>query len=223
MKTKIPHLILAGLLSSSAAHAATIATGDSIYVDFGETPTIGLGVNNILNGALIVTDAIRLSDGAATGVGIAVTRSDSGSTFTDQGAVAGNALNTNDSSAYGDALGINNANTVTMSITFTGLNDLLTYDLTGGFSTTDPTVSEKYQTVWNIAGQTPQSSDATPVNGYISFAGLASSDGTLTITLDRGVKNHLGVSQLQLTAVPEPSSAALIGLGGVALILRRRK
>ncbi len=35
-----------------------------------------------------------------------------------------------------------------------------------------------------------------------------------------GASNNTGY---QLTAVPEPSSTALLGLGGLALILRRRK
>ena len=35
--------------------------------------------------------------------------------------------------------------------------------------------------------------------------------------------DHVGADELVLAAVPEPSSAALLGLGGLALILRRRK
>ena len=35
--------------------------------------------------------------------------------------------------------------------------------------------------------------------------------------------NNVGADELVLAAVPEPSSAALLGLGGLALILRRRK
>lgn len=35
--------------------------------------------------------------------------------------------------------------------------------------------------------------------------------------------NNLEVAAFQLRAVPEPSSAALLGLGGLALLLRRRK
>ena len=34
---------------------------------------------------------------------------------------------------------------------------------------------------------------------------------------------YVGALQLRTTAVPEPSSTALLGLGGLALILRRRK
>jgi hypothetical protein len=226
-KNKIPHLILAGLFGVSTAHAATIAFGDSIFVDFGPTASTG-NENTISSSLLSIADAIRFSDGAATGVGIAVTKT--GSNWTQAGTIAGtglyalNTLNTTDAEVYGDALGINNGSGATMSITFTGLSDSLTYDLTGGVS--HATAAAKYATGWTIAGQaapTYQVSDATAGNGYISFDGLTSSANTLTITLDREQINHLAVSQLQLTAVPEPSSTALLGLGGLAFALRRRR
>lgn len=35
--------------------------------------------------------------------------------------------------------------------------------------------------------------------------------------------NSVGLGQIQVISVPEPSSSALLGLGGLALILRRRK
>ena len=40
---------------------------------------------------------------------------------------------------------------------------------------------------------------------------------------DVGTGNGFAIYDVAVTAVPEPSSAALLGLGGVALILRRRK
>ena len=228
MKTKTPHLILAALLAASPAHAATIASGDSIFVDFGEDFSTG-NENNISSSlsTLSIADAIRLSDGALTGVGIAVTMSpDSG--WTEANTIAGtgpNALNTADELVYGDALGRNNGDQL-MVITFTGLDDALTYDLMGGISSTEGT--GKFKTGWTIENQailTYQLSDATAANGYISFEELTSTAGELTITLDRAGTAHMGVSQLQLTAVavPEPSATALLGLGGLALILRRSK
>jgi len=228
MKTKIPHLILAGLFGISTAHAATIAFGDSIFVDFGHTASTG-NENTISSslGALSIADAIRFSDGATTGVGIAVALSDASLSYTEANTLAGtgpNALNTTDASVYSDALGRNNGGSLTMSITFTGLSDSLTYDLTGGISSTEAT--GKYETGWTIENQaalTYQLSDATASGGYISFTELTSSAGTLTITLDRNSTAHMGVSQLQFTAVPEPSSAALLGLGGLALMLRRKR
>ena len=218
-KNKIPHLILAGLFGVSTAHAATIAFGDSIRVDFGGTASIG-NENTISSSLLSITDAIRFSDGAATGVGIAVTKTgDVNWTEANTNEGTGpNALNTTDASVFADALGINNGGGATMSITFTGLIDSLTYDLTGGVN-----ANSNYETGWTIAGSPRQVSDATASGGYISFTDLTSSANTLTITLDRELKNHLAVSQLQLTAVPEPSSTALLGLGGLAFALRRRR
>lgn len=50
----------------------------------------------------------------------------------------------------------------------------------------------------------------------------ASSDIVISIGASTG-QIRVDNIQLDLTAVPEPSSAALLGLGGLALILRRRK
>ena len=47
--------------------------------------------------------------------------------------------------------------------------------------------------------------------------------GTGTAGADNGDNNFATVDNVNLTAVPEPTSTALLGLGGLALILRRRK
>ncbi|MBK1856433.1 PEP-CTERM sorting domain-containing protein [Verrucomicrobiaceae bacterium 5K15] len=54
---------------------------------------------------------------------------------------------------------------------------------------------------------------ATDAEGVLTFTDA--SDGTSGI--DTGLDN------ISITAVPEPGSAALLGLGGLALLLRRRK
>ena len=51
----------------------------------------------------------------------------------------------------------------------------------------------------------------------------ASVDGTEVTDANFGDFFELSTDGLTLTAVPEPSSAALLGLGGLALIMRRRK
>ncbi|BDS06985.1 hypothetical protein NT6N_20250 [Oceaniferula spumae] len=57
-----------------------------------------------------------------------------------------------------------------------------------------------------------------------SFAITTSGTYTFEIYADQSTtSNHIIVDNLVLNAVPEPSSTALLGIGGLALILRRRK
>ncbi len=74
---------------------------------------------------------------------------------------------------------------------------------------------------------TNQAGNEVPSVSLGSFVFTADNDGTLleieslvdSETDDQG----LIVDNLTITPIPEPSSAALLGLGGLALILRRRK
>lgn len=77
----------------------------------------------------------------------------------------------------------------------------------------------------------------TIITGITNFSGVAGGDGTGVFgnVIDPNNANHqfnvyygtglagAGEVVVELTAVPEPSSTALLGLGGLALILRRRR
>jgi hypothetical protein len=71
------------------------------------------------------------------------------------------------------------------------------------------------------------SNDFTNINNIFSYT-LTAVDAAdyigqdLAIRID-GVGNEGVIDNVQVTAVPEPSTTALLGLGGLALILRRRK
>ncbi len=59
-------------------------------------------------------------------------------------------------------------------------------------------------------------------NSIISFTPDGSGNATVLLT-SASTSQFLTLSGVQLESVPEPSASALLGLGGVALILRRRK
>ena len=66
---------------------------------------------------------------------------------------------------------------------------------------------------------------ATADGGTTDLAGSYFANGDIAfIALQaEGSKARFGIDNISVTVVPEPSSAALLGLGGLALILRRRK
>ena len=68
---------------------------------------------------------------------------------------------------------------------------------------------------------------ATGANGFngevFSFAPISARFFKIESTSNYGDVNETGLSEIQFNSVPEPSSTALLGLGGLALILRRRK
>ncbi|MFC4992544.1 PEP-CTERM sorting domain-containing protein [Rubritalea tangerina] len=55
---------------------------------------------------------------------------------------------------------------------------------------------------------------------WARFTGLTGSNQTLSVS---NRESNVGITGFQIVAVPEPSATALIGLGGLALIMRRRK
>lgn len=91
-----------------------------------------------------------------------------------------------------------------------GLNDrVMTYGSSTGGGTVDLEADP------NNAGTSP----------FGQFAiGTFTADGTdPDLTLDTNGFGNAHITAWQIRSVPEPSSTALLGLGGLALILRRRK
>lgn len=83
---------------------------------------------------------------------------------------------------------------------------------------------------YTIAGSTKTIIDSGTFSGtftegsnFVTFTGLTSSNFTITGN-DADTAGRSAINGLVITAIPEPSSTALLlGLGGLALILRRRR
>ena len=113
------------------------------------------------------------------------------------------------------------ANGANIVIFFAGLDDSLTYDLTGGGNF----VNNNFDTIWTSGATT-----ATTDNGTTPFVTLSdlSTDGAgnLSVTVEREAV-QLFIAAVTLTAnapmIPEPSSSLLMGLGLLAGLARRRR
>ncbi|MFC5051825.1 PEP-CTERM sorting domain-containing protein [Rubritalea spongiae] len=105
----------------------------------------------------------------------------------------------------------------------------ITGDVNWTFETvvgSDPAANVKSGTM-SLVGQSTKVENS----GLIDLSGLDNlSDTTVTFrwTLDGAWSNtwnnkRMGMDNITISSVPEPSSTALLGLGGIAMILRRRR
>lgn len=194
-------------LSVVSAAQASMGDGDVVAVDFGDGGSLA-NYNVISDTTTSIADLSRLSDGSSTGVSLATTADAyfMGSGYlasTDTGLDFFDTINTANSTVYADGLISNTGGSDTITLTFTGLDDSLEYDLVGGLSRESNPAN--FGTRWTIDGVDAQSTDGSASGGYVEFKGLSTtSPGTLVITLtDTGT--HAAVSQLSLVASGTPS------------------
>lgn len=248
MKKKLCLLAAPLLLVGGAQAATTVA-----LLDFGQTggtiDTAGggtTGYNNIDAGSAAnnksVTQALNESDGSATGwtlnflengTGSAGSSGSGGWLPNDTATYVPSTVSTlHPASATRDNIFINEqaGSNASFVITFSGLDDSMIYDLEFFGSRVSTSTVEA---IWDMTTGTGGNSAATfitlPQNlTQVQWNGISPVGGNIVFTAHTNgatgsSQRPISLSAGSITQVPEPSSTALLGLGGLALILRRRK
>lgn len=235
MKNKINMMIAVAGITCGMPVSAALTSGQSVLLDFGNqnfvAGTAPTANSNLIGGSAARTELTEFTSGTTVNVGlIQSTATGNGGFFFnadpgDLGSPNGNVGTTGASipSPFNSAIvedwgGVASSNGYV--ITLTGLNNNLTYDLDyalGGFtanSGVDNLILSSGTSSTNIGLV-----DVAPV--FASLNGLTTDGaGNLAITISGDVA---AVSGLSITAVPEPTSAALLGLSSLAFMLRRRR
>lgn len=208
-------------MASFSASRAAVVLGDVIAIDFGATAPTVANWNQISSSTLSISDLQRLSDGALTGVGVTVTISGTNGDYV-KNAAPSVGLGSTDVSIYDDHLAANDLSGPDfITVTYSGLDDSLSYTLTGGMARSGNTSA--FEQTYTVDGIDYDYTGTTGVDAYAAYAGLSSSGGVLSFTVsDFSDTDLASISQMSLTVVPEPSSAALLGLAGFVLFRRRR-
>jgi hypothetical protein len=247
MKTKIPHLILAGLFGTAIASqgAVIVTVSDADFdPDAGEFGTSDLGTLvrdiNVVDGAspqtlqYTVTGLTIDDDGTANdSVTIAFSAStinsiNSGENNSSQGffSDSGSWLGAGDWTRMDfTSISVNVSGGGFSAAEFLGFTEL-TVQLAGGGETGNNGSTDEFTingtTYADDAGDFAGGSDFAIANDdFILLTAVEVATGTGTTA---GTYRHFDLNyQFSATAVPEPSSTALLGLGGLALMLRRKR
>ena len=218
MKISNKFILTSVLIGSISAANAAIFANDIIGLDFGITAA----TNNYNTLSAVNTGSTSLTElsGGSVITGVSVTTSGFSFSNNDSDHLVGTGPLSSNESNLTDWWGGSG------TITFSGLDDSLVYDLTLGHAfnvnatNTDTTFTVDGTTITtyhdNVAG-----------SSYGTLTGLSTDGaGNLTISASPAAGSAVAaISALTLTAntVPEPTSAALLGLGGLALITRRKR
>jgi hypothetical protein len=204
---KITHIISTALLASTLTGSAAVVAASETFTGAGSVPA---GYTFSVSGGYIITSLTQTQDLA---VGDAA---NDGAIFVD-GNDAGPPLST---------VSFDFTGTIVAGEQYTFTSNL--WQSSSSFAQTDVRLLVNGVSAASVDPGTVGTAGQTAVVNYTALAGDAGKTLSFTMSSKRnagGGSSDLGIDNwdLAVVAVPEPSSTALLGLGGLALILRRRK
>ncbi|MFC5050454.1 sulfatase-like hydrolase/transferase [Rubritalea spongiae] len=202
-------LCCASLITALPAHAA-ISAGNSIGIDFGNNTSPNPPHWNVLDspGDDIAVDSVISTMGTIL-TGISFTTEINGTSGDNADSTVSASHPSIPTNAQEDWW-FENANAGAFTFTFSGLDDGFEYALTIGANRTGANATQQANgsTRWEVNGNAITTVVDDPETAYVTFSGLSSSGGVLTITSADNDGNTVGaVSALLLTAIdPAPVS-----------------
>ena len=251
MKTKITSLITAGILGTSLASQAAVTLIDDDFsssttsverFNAGDIDTdkwIGNGDWSVSGGALTSAGTGGQSSHLINSVSSTATYLDkvtlsfdysvgAGSTlyfystlFTGEAAASMDARNSKtDGTYWANDFNTQWGSSPNFRVGFAGPE----YNLSGGLVGNSNTANAVTSFVGGTSGTFSQTYDISGFGGGdFSIADVSNVLAVFTVNAGAAGDGAISIDNFNMTAVPEPSSTALLGLGGLALMLRRKR
>ena len=234
MKTKLTLAAFALLAATNASFAVTIVNVDIQGTQFGNpAPGIADYTGASANGPIASDNTTWNYFDVGTTVPDGQSLSAGGLTFAFGTGWLGSFADGDPNNLQGDRAFTSTG--VTGTFTISGLDTSKGYNIAlitgsndaGGFET-DFTINgtTKTATAQPVTGTGNGSLGFVEGDSHVLFSGISGSTGSITFSVTDSVaeiSSNGVLAGLQIEEVPEPSTTALLGLGGLALILRRRK
>ena len=215
---------------------AAIVAGDVFGIDVGD----GVATNAVGNDWVEISGENGSSAGVHTldnvvlaGVTVTFSRTPAGNTFSNNDGSNANysalssapELDNFVESVVTDIAGaFGGPGPTTYTATIVGLDDSLTYDVVSVAANNASTNQTETLTIGALSSSVNRGGSTAASVTFNSITGAVSSGGVLVIdfTSTAGGGSNPILSGFQVTAVPEPGSLALLGLGGLCVLCRRR-